>query len=315
MQLADAIRAWGRTHRRELDERELEQLGTMYRRVRDTGHGTLDITTMTKDHARSVMLEFDKAERAHTAAQLNTVRKWAIAQAAQPAEPAEAPQDASVKPAPRNPMAQETTVLRAPIDDLPPVPAPPVPTGSPGASSSAPADIVEIDPAALAPSVGGPSAVATGGPVQGWQPPDQPIDTGQLDRRALALIGVAVVIVLVLIWLVFLRDDSSDTVPVNATVPTVVEDPGLVVPVPETDTTTDSSTTDLPSTSTDVDAIISDGITEANAFFLAEFGVADELGQCLINELGELAVAATDAEQLSRSVCGTSLIEVIANGR
>ena len=81
MQLVDAIEAWGRAHRSTFEDGEAEALADVWRSVKASDHATLDVASMTKDQARSVMSIFPSDQRGSVASTLNKVRKWTIAEA------------------------------------------------------------------------------------------------------------------------------------------------------------------------------------------------------------------------------------------
>ena len=205
MQLVDAIEAWGRAHRSAFDDDEAEVLADVWRTVRASEHASIDVATMTKDEARSVMAVFPAGQRSSVASTLNKVRKWTLAQVSE----AEAPET-------------EAAQTEAPLTGEPL-------TGEPLTGEVALADpvapddgMVTIDGSSLGPSAR--ETVRASGPVEGWEPPS-PVDDPPMaidQRIILGLIGL--VIAVVLVWFLFLRGDDAAVVdPVDGG-PETVED-------------------------------------------------------------------------------------------
>ena len=275
MQLVDAIEAWGRAHRSAFDDDEAEVLADVWRTVRASEHASLDVATMTKDEARSVMAVFPADQRSSVASTLNKVRKWTLAQVneAEAPETEAAQTEAAQTEAAQTEAAQTEAAL----------------TGEPLTGELLTGEVALADP--VAPDDGmvtidgsslGPSAretVRATGPVEGWEPPS-PVDDPPMaidQRIILGLIGL--VIAVVLVWFLFLRGDDA-----------AVVDP--VDGGPET---------------------VEDVISITNQAFLDQFELSDEVGECLVAEFGDLASAATDATLRERQVCGTSLLEIITD--
>ena len=141
--------------------------------------------------------------------------------------------------------------------------------------ASATEGMVTIDGSGMAPSAR--DTLPASGPVEGWQPPTAVDDPpAAIDQRIiLGLIGLLLAVVLV--WALFLRgDDASSPAPADET--------------PEA---------------------VDDVVTITNQAFLDQFELTPEVGECLVDEFGDLASAATDATLRERQVCGTSLLQII----
>lgn len=283
MQLVDAIEAWGRAHRAEFDADETQAVADVWRTVRSSEHASIDVTTMAKDEARAVMARFAAEDRSSVAAMLNKVRKWTIAQADPVSADAVSAGPAPVDPAPAEgapadgALADEARAGDAAAERAEPSAIEHDPDAPPVAAAAADDDMVMIDGSSLGPSAQ--ETIRGSGPVEGWQPPsgvdDPPMAIDQ--RIILGLLGL--VLAVVLVWFLFLRDDAGDAAPVDGS-PDAVQD------------------------------IVS--IT--NQEFLRQFELTPEVDQCLIDEFGDLAAAATDATLRARQVCGTSLLAIITEG-
>lgn len=195
MQLVDAIEAWGRARRSAFETGEAEALADVWRKVKASEHASLDVASMTKEQARSVMAAFEPEERNGVASTLNKVRSWAIAQAREAAE-AEAPG-----------LADEAEP-EAPVEGVAPI--------------EFAEDMVTIDGSGMVPSAR--ETIPAAGPVEGWQPPT-PVDDPPLaidQRIILGLLGL--VLAVVLIWALFLRGDDAETPTQVESDPASIED-------------------------------------------------------------------------------------------
>lgn len=183
MHLAEAIRAWGRAHRSEIEPDEFRAVGVLYKAVRGTDLGVLDVTSMSKDDARAVMALFEAEERKANARRLNTVRKWVLAEERSAAEAdAERVEPVRVEPEQADAPAEE-------------------PSGGDDEPTEDTTDYSEADAAAFS------------GDVQEIIAPEVEQAANRDKPVAWFLVGATVLILAGLISLLFLRpSDSADPV-------------------------------------------------------------------------------------------------------